>query len=94
VGTIASVGSVVAIVVGGYVYIDDKKADEIMVAGNLQEQRIEMIDYQLDDKRRDITRINKKIQSGTATDDDLMYLEDLKSDKEWLQERKKSIQKK
>jgi uncharacterized membrane protein len=99
-GNLVTLVALVGSVAGGYVYIDDKKADhvdvdslEVLVAGNLQQQQIQMIDYQLKDKRREITRINKKVQTGTASAEDLMYLEDLKEDQDWLKQEKESVKK-
>ena len=88
---IAIVVSLVGSGVGGYIYIDDKKADEVNVASALMEQRLETLDYQLDQKTREIARLRSLKDTGQATPQDIKRLYELEADKEWLMNRKSTL---
>ena len=93
IGTLAAIAAIVGPIVAGAIYVETKKADKVVVADAVQDVRLEAIDYRVNQKTKQIERINTKVTKGTASDEDLRDLEDLKADKEWLREQKNSIQK-
>ena len=92
---VLTVASIVAIFGGYHVYIDDKKADQTAVDNGfqlaseaLEQTYVNIVDYELEQKRQQRRYLLKKKQAGNTTYEDEEILIELNDDIESLKERK------
>ena len=104
--TISTISTVVGIVgasLAGYIYFDDKKADqvhvdtgfkqqELLVADTLQNVQLEQYEYRIKSKINELNSINRRETRGAATEYDLDRKFELEQELQLLRDTKLKLE--